>query len=197
MTSSRRPDNWIVPGGGVEPNEEPACTAVREVLEEAGVIGTLGRCLGMFEVCIENTRLRTHQQRSQPIFFFWFFVIALNLISIRQNYEHKHRTKVYVMHVTEELADWEDSRNMDRKREWFSIDDALQQLALHKPVQRRYLQQLKNSKSLTTPTGAATIQETNSVEMTNNTATPANLLATSTPSQPPASTMQQMQSTTN
>lgn len=50
MTSSRRPDNWIVPGGGVEPNEEPSCTAVREVLEEAGVVGTLGRCLGMFEV---------------------------------------------------------------------------------------------------------------------------------------------------
>lgn len=50
VTSSRRPDNWIVPGGGVEPNEDPATTAVREVLEEAGVIGTLGRCLGMFEV---------------------------------------------------------------------------------------------------------------------------------------------------
>lgn len=50
MTSSRRPNNWIVPGGGVEPTEEPARTAVREVLEEAGVIGTLGRCLGMFEV---------------------------------------------------------------------------------------------------------------------------------------------------
>lgn len=50
VTSSRRPDNWIVPGGGVEPDEEPACTAVREVLEEAGVVGTLGRCLGMFEV---------------------------------------------------------------------------------------------------------------------------------------------------
>lgn len=50
MTSSRRPNNWIVPGGGVEPNEEPDETAVREVLEEAGVIGSLGRCLGMFEV---------------------------------------------------------------------------------------------------------------------------------------------------
>lgn len=50
VTSSRRPDNWIVPGGGVEPNEEASCTAVREVLEEAGVVGTLGRCLGMFEV---------------------------------------------------------------------------------------------------------------------------------------------------
>lgn len=121
----------------------------------------------------------------------------IKFISVRQNYEHKHRTKVYVMHVTDELADWEDSRNMDRKRQWFSFDDALQQLALHKPVQRRYLQQLKNSKSLTSTTGAATIQETNSVDTTNNTATPANLLATSTPPQPPASTMQQMQPTTN
>lgn len=49
------------------------------------------------------------------------------------------------MNVTEELADWEDSRNMNRKRQWFTIDEALQQLELHKPVQRRYLQQLKNS----------------------------------------------------
>lgn len=51
------------------------------------------------------------------------------------------------MNVTEELADWEDSRNMNRKRQWFTIDEALQQLALHKPVQRRYLQQLKNSRN--------------------------------------------------
>lgn len=50
------------------------------------------------------------------------------------------------MNVTEELADWEDSRNMNRKRQWFTIDEALEQLALHKPVQRRYLQQLKNSR---------------------------------------------------
>ena len=52
MTSSRRPDNWIVPGGGVEPEEEPSVTAMREVLEEAGVIGKLGRCLGVFEVSL-------------------------------------------------------------------------------------------------------------------------------------------------
>lgn len=54
VTSSRRPELWIVPGGGVEPDEEPAVTAVREVLEEAGVIGTLGRCLGVFEVTVNN-----------------------------------------------------------------------------------------------------------------------------------------------
>lgn len=43
-----------MPGGGVEPNEDPANTAIREVLEEAGVVGTLGRCLGMFEVRMIN-----------------------------------------------------------------------------------------------------------------------------------------------
>jgi diphosphoinositol-polyphosphate diphosphatase len=50
VTSSRRPDHWIVPGGGVEPEEESSVTAIREVLEEAGVCGKLGRCLGVFEV---------------------------------------------------------------------------------------------------------------------------------------------------
>lgn len=52
VTSSRAPERWIVPGGGLEPNEEPSVAAIREVIEEAGVRGHLGRCLGTFEVCI-------------------------------------------------------------------------------------------------------------------------------------------------
>lgn len=58
-----------------------------------------------------------------------------------------HRTEVFVMTVTQELEEWEDSRAIDRKRQWFTIDDALEQLALHKPSQRNYLQQLCNSKN--------------------------------------------------
>jgi len=34
----------------LEPEEEPAEAAAREVLEEAGVRGQLGACLGVFEV---------------------------------------------------------------------------------------------------------------------------------------------------
>ncbi|KAG5273462.1 hypothetical protein AALO_G00151560 [Alosa alosa] len=49
VSSSRHPDQWIVPGGGMEPEEEPCGAAVREVYEEAGVRGTLGRLLGVFE----------------------------------------------------------------------------------------------------------------------------------------------------
>ncbi|XP_055029804.1 nudix (nucleoside diphosphate linked moiety X)-type motif 4a [Misgurnus anguillicaudatus] len=49
VSSSRHPDQWIVPGGGMEPEEEPGGAAVREVYEEAGVKGNLGRLLGIFE----------------------------------------------------------------------------------------------------------------------------------------------------
>ncbi|XP_046889569.1 nudix (nucleoside diphosphate linked moiety X)-type motif 4a isoform X2 [Hypomesus transpacificus] len=49
VSSSRHPDQWIVPGGGMEPEEEPCGAAVREVYEEAGVKGKLGRLLGVFE----------------------------------------------------------------------------------------------------------------------------------------------------
>ncbi|XP_018305163.1 diphosphoinositol polyphosphate phosphohydrolase 1 isoform X1 [Mycetomoellerius zeteki] len=119
VTSSRRPDSWIVPGGGVEPEEEPA---LREVREEAGVLGQLGRYLGTFEVIT------------------------------RDNTEHKHRTDVWVMRVTEELPEWEDSRAIGRKRKWFTIPEALLQLGQHKPVQRSYLHSLHNTNPRHNPT---------------------------------------------
>ena len=34
VSSSRHPDRWIVPGGGMEPEEEPSVAAAREVCEE-------------------------------------------------------------------------------------------------------------------------------------------------------------------
>lgn len=34
VSSSRHPDQWIVPGGGMEPEEEPYGAAMREVYEE-------------------------------------------------------------------------------------------------------------------------------------------------------------------
>nr|XP_048295169.1 diphosphoinositol polyphosphate phosphohydrolase 1-like [Myodes glareolus] len=49
VSSSGHPDRWIVPGEGMEPEEEPSVAAVREVCEEAGVKGTLGRLVGIFE----------------------------------------------------------------------------------------------------------------------------------------------------
>ncbi|XP_061582874.1 diphosphoinositol polyphosphate phosphohydrolase 1 [Cololabis saira] len=110
VTSSRHPDKWIVPGGGMEPEEEPSVAAAREVCEEAGVKGTLGRLVGIFE-----------------------------------NQERKHRTYVYVLIVTELLEHWEDSDSIGRQREWFRIDDAIQVLQCHKPVQATYFEALQES----------------------------------------------------
>ncbi|XP_074683170.1 diphosphoinositol polyphosphate phosphohydrolase 2 isoform X2 [Strix aluco] len=139
VSSSRYPDQWIVPGGGMEPEEEPGGAAVREVYEEetkgkfdctsetavhlklptvndlqAGVKGKLGRLLGIFE-----------------------------------NQDRKHRTYVYVLTVTEILEDWEDSVNIGRKREWFKVEDAIKVLQCHKPVHAEYLEKLKLSCSPT------------------------------------------------
>ncbi len=49
VSSMAHPDRWIVPGGKVEPDEDPETSAAREAMEEAGVVGNLGRCLGVFE----------------------------------------------------------------------------------------------------------------------------------------------------
>jgi hypothetical protein len=50
ISSSRNKQHWIIPGGGIEDNENPEDAAEREVYEEAGVQGRLGRLLGIFEV---------------------------------------------------------------------------------------------------------------------------------------------------
>jgi len=69
VTASRKQDLWIVPGGGIEPTEDPRVAALREVHEEAGAKGSLGRCLGVFEVLpprvfvsIVNILLVSHQE---------------------------------------------------------------------------------------------------------------------------------------
>ena len=49
VSSSARPDTWIIPGGKIQHNEAAETSALREAMEEAGVVGGLGRCLGVFD----------------------------------------------------------------------------------------------------------------------------------------------------
>jgi 8-oxo-dGTP pyrophosphatase MutT (NUDIX family) len=42
----RKPGTWALPKGAVDPGEDPAATAIREVAEETGVLARLDRKLG-------------------------------------------------------------------------------------------------------------------------------------------------------
>lgn len=112
ISSSRNNGNWIVPGGGIESNENPEDAAAREVYEEAGVKGRLSRFLGVFE--------------------------SIN---------RKHRTSVYILIVDTELDDWEEHTKLGRKRKWFNLNEAKQELEKHKPVQGTYINLLKGYQS--------------------------------------------------
>jgi len=49
ITSSRASNKWVIPGGGIEPLEDPGSAATREVWEEAGVKGQIVRFFGVFQ----------------------------------------------------------------------------------------------------------------------------------------------------
>jgi len=54
VSRPRQVNQWTFPGGGIEPSEDPRHAASREVKEEAGVAGSIVRCLGVFEVSFET-----------------------------------------------------------------------------------------------------------------------------------------------
>jgi len=123
VSSSSHSEMWVVPGGGVEPSESYPIAAMREVVEEAGVKGSIDRCIGVFE-----------------------------------NEERRTRTVVFVLIVTEELPEWDDSKNIGRRRKWFSIEEACQKLKEHKPIQLDYLQHIgfKQKRDIETGTQTST-----------------------------------------
>jgi len=63
----------------------------------------------------------------------------------------RNRTAVFVLRVSEEMHDWEDSRQMGRKRRWFPVAEARMLLGLHKQSQQAYLDCLKTPIVTTTP----------------------------------------------
>ncbi|XP_063968047.1 diphosphoinositol polyphosphate phosphohydrolase 1-like [Lytechinus pictus] len=48
VSSKSSQDSWVIPGGGLEPDETPAVAAVRELEEEAGVSSRLVNFVGNF-----------------------------------------------------------------------------------------------------------------------------------------------------
>ncbi|KAL0968460.1 hypothetical protein UPYG_G00267190 [Umbra pygmaea] len=98
----------------MEPEEEPCGAAVREVYEEAGVKGQLGRLLGVFE----HNKDRKHRT----------YVYVLTVTETLEDWE--------------DSITIENRSGAGRKRKWFKIDEAIRVLQNHKPVHAEYLRQL-------------------------------------------------------
>lgn len=75
MIQSTRRGGWVLPKGGWEKDEETAqLAACREAWEEAGVICTIQRDLGM----IEDTRLPSQMTSNAPKASFQFFEVSVD-----------------------------------------------------------------------------------------------------------------------
>uniref|UniRef100_T1L0Q1 diphosphoinositol-polyphosphate diphosphatase n=2 Tax=Tetranychus urticae TaxID=32264 RepID=T1L0Q1_TETUR len=64
-----------------------------------------------------------------------------------ENRERKHRTDVYILAVTQELQEWEDSTAIGRRRCWFTLDEAIEELSSHKPIESNYIKLLIKDKA--------------------------------------------------
>lgn len=57
VRAKRNPSDWIFPKGHIEPGEDAPAAAVRELLEEGGVIGQAADLVGTSQVTVGDRRL--------------------------------------------------------------------------------------------------------------------------------------------
>lgn len=94
LVTSRETQRWIIPKGWPQPRQEDHAAAAQEALEEAGVLGTANaESIGSYE----------YQKRRRR-----------GAVAVR--------VTVYLLAVTEELADWPERQQ--RERAWFTPAEA-------------------------------------------------------------------------
>jgi 8-oxo-dGTP pyrophosphatase MutT (NUDIX family) len=96
LVTSRETRRWVIPKGWPWPDQEDHVTAAGEAREEAGVIG-----VPFLERLGSYSYIKRQSDRGAPV-----------------------RVVVYVLEVTEELANWPEQHQ--RQRAWFSVPDAAQ-----------------------------------------------------------------------
>lgn len=57
VRAKRNPSDWIFPKGHIEPGEDAPTAAVRELLEEGGVIGHAADLVGTSQITLSDRRL--------------------------------------------------------------------------------------------------------------------------------------------
>lgn len=57
VRAKRNPGDWIFPKGHIEPGEDAPAAAVRELLEEGGVIGRAADLVGTSQITLSDRRL--------------------------------------------------------------------------------------------------------------------------------------------
>ena len=94
LVTSRETQRWIIPKGWPQPRQEDHAAAAQEALEDAGVLGTANaESIGSYE----------YQKRRRR-----------GAVAVR--------VTVYLLAVTEELADWPERQQ--RERAWFTPAEA-------------------------------------------------------------------------
>lgn len=101
LVQSTNKKNWVFPKGGIEEDMTSRANAVKEAFEEAGVIGDLGECVGIF----------TYRK-------------AANADGTKGQKQH---VKLYGMNVALEADHYPEVAI--RKRQWFSIEVAKELLS--------------------------------------------------------------------
>jgi 8-oxo-dGTP pyrophosphatase MutT (NUDIX family) len=94
LVTSRETRHWIMPKGWPQPQQEDHAAAAQEALEEAGVLGN---------AYAESVGSYVYQKR-------------------RRRGAMAVRVTVYLLAVTEELADWPE--RLQRERAWFTPAEA-------------------------------------------------------------------------
>jgi diphosphoinositol-polyphosphate diphosphatase len=69
-------------------------------------------------------------------------------LGVFENMDRRTRTSVYVLVVEETVDDWEEAKSTGRRRSWFSVAEAKEQLQKHKPVQQSYLEKLSGERNI-------------------------------------------------
>lgn len=112
-------------------NECPSQSAIREAMEEGGVVGHLGRCLGTFDNSDRRHRTRV-------------YVLNVSHLLVRL---FPSQTTALACNCNSKCLSKDDFDDKDRRvRQWFSIEEARKILDPHKPSHLKYLTALTASK---------------------------------------------------